>query len=313
MGTHYLDRLFSPQSIAVFGASERSDSVGARVFNNLRKGGFNGSIYPVNPKYKRLHRKRCYPSIADIGHTVDLAVIATPASTVLDIMHACGENGVAAAIIISTGFNTDDGQGHALKKSVLDVARQYGIRIVGSNCLGIIRPSMEMNATFSKNTAKSGHLALVSQSGALCTSILDWAVAHDIGFSAIVSLGDTADIDFGDILDFLAQDPETHSILLYIEGVRDARHFMSGLRIAARMKPMVAIKAGRHHEGLRAAITHTGAIVGADDVFDAALQRAGVVRAMTIEQLFSAAQLLETGKRLTITDWRLLLTVVVWV
>lgn len=297
MGTHFLDRLFEPRAIAVFGASGSSDSVGGRVFDNLLKGGFSGAVFPVNPKHKRLHGKPCYPSIAAIGKPVDLAVIATPAATVPEIIHACGEYGVRAAVIISAGFGNAEGHGMILKKAVLEAARQYQIRILGPNCLGLIRPAAGLNATFSKHTAEPGKLALISQSGALCTAILDWAAVHDIGFSAIVSLGDAADIDFGDLLDYLAQDAQTHSILLYVEGIRDARRFMSGLRIAARMKPVVAIKAGRHTEGTRAALTHTGAMVGADDVFDAALQRAGVVRAMTIEQLFAAAQLLATPYR----------------
>jgi len=297
MAAHFLDRLFTPRAIAVFGASELADAVGGRVFDNLRDAGFAGPIYAINPKYKHLHHQTCYPSIAAIAQPVDLAVIATPAQTVPEIIHACGEHGVRAVIIISTGFNDSDERGAVLKKAVLEAARQYSLRILGPNCLGLIRPVKSINATFSKNTAKPGQLALVSQSGALCTAILDWAVIRDVGFSAIVSLGDAADIDFGDILDFLAQDPHTSSILLYVEGVRDARRFMSGLRIAARMKPVVVIKAGRHVEGLRAAITHTGAMVGADDVFDAALQRAGVVRAMTIEQLFTAAELLATPHR----------------
>ncbi len=305
MAAHFLDRLFAPQAIAVFGASERADAVGGRVFDNLRDAGFSGPIYAINPKYKKLYKQTCYPSIAAIDKPVDLAIIATPAKTVAEIIHACGEHGVRAVIIISTGFNASEQQGATLKRAVLEAARQYQLRILGPNCLGLIRPVTGINATFSKNTAKPGQLALVSQSGALCTAILDWAVARDVGFSAIVSLGDAADIDFGDILDYLAQDPHTSSILLYVEGVRDARRFMSGLRIAARMKPVVVIKAGRHAEGLLAAVTHTGAMVGADDVFDAALQRAGVVRAMTIEQLFTAAELLAmphrvSGKRLAI-------------
>ena len=299
MATHFLDTLFSPQAIAVFGASESADSVGGRVFDNLRKAGFSGPVYAINPKYKRLYHQPCYPSIAAIGKPVDLVVIATPAATVSEIIHACGEHGVRAAIIISAGFNDSDSHGATLKKAVLEAARQYHLHILGPNCLGLIRPVMGINASFSKNTAELGQLALVSQSGALCTSILDWAAAHEVGFSAIVSLGDAAQVDFGDILDYLAQDPQTHSILLYVEGVRDARSFMSGLRIAARMKPVVVIKAGRHTEGSRAAITHTGAMIGADDVFDAALHRAGVVRAMTIEQLFSAAQLLASQHRVS--------------
>ena len=297
MGTHFLDRLFAPRAIAVFGANERPDSVAGRVYDNLLKGGFSGPIYPINPKYRQLFEHPCYRSIEDIGKLVDLAVIATPAPTIPKIIRACGEHGVSAAIVISAGFNDTDKKGRKLKKSLLKVARKYQMRLLGPNCLGLIRPHVGMNATFSKNTAAAGQLALVSQSGAICTSILDWAGSQDIGFSAIISLGNAADIGFGDLLDYLAQDVETRSILLYVEGIRDARSFMSGLRIAARMKPVVLIKAGRHAAGSKAATTHTGAMVGADDVFDAALQRAGVVRAMTIEQLFAAAQLLATRHR----------------
>ena len=297
MGPHFLNRLFSPKSIAVFGASDGLDSVGGRVFANLRQAGFAGHLYAVNPRHEQVQGQTCYASIDAIGKAVDLVVIATPAATVPEIIHTCGEHGARAAIIISAGFSDSDGRGAQLEKAVLEAAHQYQMRILGPNCLGLIHPRAGMNATFSKNSARPGQLALVSQSGALCTAILDWAIVHDIGFSTIVSLGDAADVDFGDVLDYLAQDAETHSILLYVEGVRDARSFMSGLRIAARLKPVIVVKAGRHEVGALAAITHTGALIGADDVFDAALQRAGVVRAMTIEQLFAAAQLLSTRHR----------------
>lgn len=297
MSTHYLDRLFAPTAIAVFGANKRANSVAGRIYDNLRNGGFEGAIYAVNPKHRKIYQQPCYRSLKAIGKPVDLAVIATPAPTIPAIIDACGKHGVRAAIVISAGFNDSDEQGSELRKLMLETAGRYRIRILGPNCLGLIRPQVGMNATFSKNTAAVGQLALVSQSGALCTSIMDWAITQDIGFSAIVSLGNAADIDFGDLLDYLAQDPRTRSILLYVEGIRDARSFMSGLRIAARMKPVILIKSGRHAAGSRAALTHTGAMVGADDVFDAALQRAGVVRARTIEQLFSAAQLLATRNR----------------
>jgi acetyltransferase len=299
MGPHYLDRFFTPQAIAVFGASERENAVGTRVYNNLLESGFSGPIYPINPKYTTLNDHDCYPDIQSIKQPIDLAVIATPAPTVPEILHTCGEHGVRAAIVISAGFSEGDGKGLAYERAALDIARQYQMRLLGPNCLGLIRPSIGMNATFSKNSAQPGNLALVSQSGALCTAILDWAVEHDIGFSTIVSLGDAADIDFGDILDYLSQDAQTQSILLYVEGIRNARRFISGLRIAARMKPVIVIKSGRHEEGSRAATTHTGALIGSDNVFDAALQRAGVVRAQTIEQLFAAAQLLTTQQRVS--------------
>ncbi len=299
MGTHFLDRLFTPRSIAVFGASENADAVGGRIFDNLHKSGFAGAIHAINPKYQQLRDQPCHAGISEIDSHVDLAIIATPAKTVAEIIHACGEHGVKSAIIVSAGFGDGNGNGAGLLRATLEAARQYQMHILGPNCLGLIRPAADMNATFSKNTAERGHLALVSQSGALCTSILDWAVTHDVGFSAIVSMGNAADVDFGDVLDYLAQDVETRSILLYVEGIRDARSFISGLRIAARMKPVIVIKAGRHAEGSKAAETHTGALVGADDVFDTALQRAGAVRAKTIEQLFAAAQLLSTRHRVS--------------
>jgi acetyltransferase len=297
MGPHYLDRLFAPKAIAVFGASARKNAVGARLYQNLLDAGFPGPVYPVNPKYPELHGKTCYPTIRAINDNIDLAVITTPASTVPEIIHECGEHGVRAAIVISAGFGEANGAGAHLQEQLLQEAARYRMRIMGPNCLGLIRPEKHLNATFSKNMAQPGPLALVSQSGALCTAILDWAAPRNIGFSTVVSLGSASDIDFGDVLDYLALDPATQSILLYIEGIGDARGFMSGLRAAARLKPVVVVKVGRHGEGSRAVISHTGALVGSDDVFDAALQRAGAVRAMTIEQLFSAAQLLATHNR----------------
>ena len=297
MGPHYLDHLFSPKAIAVFGASDRPNAVGALVFENLLAAGFHGQLYPINPKHKKLKGLSCHAGLSEITAPIDLAVIATPAATVPEILQSCGEHGIRAAIVISAGFNEGDGKGAVLERKMLEVAHQYQLRLLGPNCLGLIRPSVGMNATFGKNAALPGTMALVSQSGALCTAILDWGESRQIGFSAIVSLGDAANIDFGDILDYLAQDSQTKSILLYIEGIRDARQFMSGLRVAARMKPVIVIKAGRHSSGSKAATTHTGALIGDDDVFDAALQRAGVVRAQSISQLFAAAQLLSASHR----------------
>jgi acetyltransferase len=299
MGKHFLDYLFSPRTIAVFGASEAPESVGGRLFSNLVNGGFPGAVYAINPKYKQLFGQTCYATLEQINNPVDLVIVATPAITVPEIIHSCGEHGVRAAVIISAGFGKGNGQGEALARSMLETARLYQMRVLGPNCLGLIHPSARMNATFSKSNALAGQLALVSQSGALCTSILDWACPREMGFSTIVSLGDALDIDFGEILDYLAQDRETVSILLYVEGIRNARSFMSGLRIAARMKPVVVVKAGRHQAGQRAAVTHTGALVGADAVFDAALQRAGVVRATTVSQWFAAAQILASKYRVS--------------
>ncbi|MBU1191943.1 MAG: bifunctional acetate--CoA ligase family protein/GNAT family N-acetyltransferase [Gammaproteobacteria bacterium] len=296
MGAHYLDRLFHPRAVAVFGASERPESVGGRVYANLLAAGFNGSVFPINPKHRSLGEQTCYATLGEVGAPVDLAVIATPARTIPDIMRDCGEHGVHVVIVLSAGFEGKDG--HASQALLLQAAQPYGMRVLGPNCLGLIRPRLNLNATFSKGNARPGHLALVSQSGALCTAILDWAEAREIGFSAVVSLGDAIDVDFGDLLDFLALDTETHAILLYVEGMNHARRFMSGLRSAARVKPVIVVKSGRHGAGTRAAQSHTAALVGADDVFDAALRRAGVVRAHSIEQLFAAAQLLSSHHRM---------------
>lgn len=293
MGPHYLEHIFAPSNIAVFGASEKPDSVAGRVYKNLIEGGFAAAVYPINPKYQTLFNRPCFPDISNVDKVVDLVIIATPASTIPDIIRQCGERQTRAAIILSAGFES----GSALQQSLLDQAQQYGIRILGPNCLGLIRPKIKLNATFSSNFALAGNLALISQSGALCTAILDWAANRNIGFSAVVSLGDAIDVDFGSVLDYFALDEETKGIILYIEGIRDARGFMSGLRSAARMKPVVALKVGRHSASAKAALSHTGSLVGSDDVFNAALQRAGVVRVQNINQLFATAQLLANQHR----------------
>lgn len=295
MGPHYLDRLFAPRSVAVFGATERPEAVGEIVLRNLRAGGFRGAIHPINPKYVTVQGLTCHATLADAGAPVDLAVIATPAATVPAIIDQCGTAGVRAAVVLSAGFGETGEPGRTLEQQLRATAQARGVRLVGPNCLGIMVPRVGLNATFSNNQAPPGQLALVSQSGALCTAILDWAQARGIGFSAVVSLGNAIDVDFGDLLGYLALDAPTRGILLYIESVRDARNFMSGLRAAARLKPVVAIKAGRHGEGAHAAMSHTGALVGGDDVFDAALRRAGAVRAFTVQQMFSAAEILAGG------------------
>ncbi len=305
MNKHYLNPLFKPESIIVFGASDRAGSVGAVVFENLRTGGFMGALYPINPKRDEVQGVKALHTLDEVGGPIDLAVIATPAETVPAIIEACGQRGVKAAVILSAGFGETGEAGMALEQQTRTIARHYGLRFIGPNCLGLMRPSIGLNATFNKGSASPGRLALVSQSGALCTAILDWAQANGIGFSNVVSVGSSADVDFGGILDFLVNDPETESILLYIEGIHQSRSFMSALRAAARTKPVIAIKIGRHAAGSRAARSHTGALVGADDVFDAALRRAGVVRVRTVAQLFAVAQALSShcrpdGNRLVI-------------
>lgn len=297
MKPHRLETMFSPQSVAVLGANEDVTSVGGRVFHNLIEHGFTGPVIPVNPRHERVLGRACFKSVLDIDSDPDLAVIATPARTVPEIIHQCGEKGIGAAVVLSAGFGETGEAGARLEAELTDAARRADIRFIGPNCLGIMRPVHGLNATFLGGAAPSGRLALVSQSGALCAAITDWAGEHHLGFSTIVSLGNATNVGFGDLLDYLAGDPKSDAILLYVEGVNDARAFTSGLRVAARAKPVIVLKAGRHERGSKAASTHTGALIGSDEVFDAALERAGVVRAMTFGQLFAAAEILSTSKR----------------
>ena len=299
MSQHYLNSLFAPKSVAVFGASDRVDAVGQIVFQNMLGSGYQGGLYPVNAKNAEVQGHKAFASIALIGEPVELAVIATPPRTVPDIIEDCGKHGVKAAVIITAGFGETGPEGQALEKAVLENARRYGIRLVGPNCLGVMRPGIGLNATFNKGGANSGNLAFVSQSGALCTAILDWAQSNDVGFSSVVSMGSSADVDFGEILDYLVSDQETHSILMYIEGIRNARSFMSAIRAAARVKPVILVKVGRHAAGSKAAMSHTASLVGSDDAFDAAVRRAGVVRVQSVTQLFTAAKALSCGFRPT--------------
>jgi acetyltransferase len=278
----------------MFGASERQNSVGEVVFRNLISSGFKGEIYPINPKHDQIQGKQAYKTIEAVGKPVELAVVATPAKTIPAIVEACGLHGVKTMIILSAGFRESGPAGRRLEDRVVEVAKEFGIRFIGPNCLGLIRPDQGINITFGNNNALPGNLALVSQSGAICTAILDWAEINDIGFSTVISTGIAADLDFGDYLDYLVSDPKTDSILLYIEGIKDARRFMSGLRAAARIKPVIVLKVGRHAAGAEASMSHTGALVGSDETFSAALSRSGVLRVETISQLFSAAKALSS-------------------
>ena len=297
MNKHYLDKLFNPHSIAVIGASNKPLSVGATVFDNLLRSDFSGNIFPVNPKHPTIQDIPCFSSVKEINQPIDLAVIVTPARTVAQILTDCGAKNIQNVIILSAGFGEIDEAGKLLEKKLVEIARQLNIRFIGPNCLGVMRPSIGLNATFESSPVLPGKLAFISQSGALVAAILDWAVDARIGFSTIVSVGNNADLGFGDILDYLALDNTTDCILLYIEGIRDARRFMSGLRAASRLKPVIVIKAGRNTQGSFAAISHTGAMIGADDVFDAALKRAGVVRVKSIKELFTAAEVFTSHSR----------------
>ena len=302
---HYLTSLFEPKTVAVIGASERENSVGQVLFQNIVNSGYKGKLYPINPRHETILGVPAYKSIEEIGARIDLAIIATKPKTVPDIVEQCGRSGIKIVIIITAGFAESGHSGVALERKTLEIARSYGVRVLGPNCIGVIRPELGLNATFARVSADVGNLALVSQSGAMCSAVLDWAKSNRLGFSSVISLGSTADVDFGEILDYLVYDNRTHYILLYIEGIRNSRRFMSALRSAARIKPILLLKAGRHAAGSAAIRAHSGMISGADSVFDAAFRRAGVVRVKNVGQLFYASKALASkfrpqGKRLAI-------------
>ena len=293
-----VDQLFTPKSVVVFGASDREGSVGGMVYRNLLEGGFKGPIHAVNPKYDKVADRPCYKSLTALNKQIELALIATPADRIPGILDECGEFGIKAAVVHSGGFAESGGRGTELQEKMVEAARRNRIRVLGPNCLGVIRPQNGLNASFGTEKPMRGNVALVSQSGAVCSAMVDWSRLRQVGFSAVVSLGAAADVDFGDLLDFLALDSQTQSILMYVEGIRDARRFMSGLRAAARLKPVIVVKTGRCPAGSRAVKSHTGAWVGSTDVFGAVMERAGVVQVNALDQLFSAAQVFGARKRL---------------
>jgi acetyltransferase len=297
MSIRNLNRLFAPRSVAVIGASSEPSSVGRTVLKNLADETFPGSVFPVNPKYTAIDGFPCYARVLDIQDPVDLAIICTPAATVPAIIDECGQAGVSASIILSAGFREVGVQGLQLEEAVRSLsAKHAGMRIVGPNCLGILSPYQGLNASFARRLPKPGRVAFISQSGALCAAILDWAIDEGIGFSAIASVGNTLDVDLGDMIDYLATDPYTDSIVLYVESIHDARKFMSAARAFTRTKPIVAYKAGRFAASARAVASHTGAMVGEDSVYDAAMARAGIVRVNDMSELFSSAEVLARGK-----------------
>ena len=293
-----VDQLFTPGAVAVFGASDNADSVGGQVYRNILAGTFKGHTYAVNPKYEEVAGLPCYKDLAALDKHVDLALIAAPANQVVGILDQCGGYGVQVAVVYSAGFGERGDLGMALQDRLVEAARRNRIRLVGPNCHGVIRPQHGLNASAGHDMPRRGNVALVAQSGAICSAMIDWSERRQLGLSAVVSMGAAADVDFGDILDFLALDSHTQCILLYVEGIRNARRFMSGLRAAARLKPVVVVKAGRHAAGTRAIRSHTGAFVGSEDVFRAVTERAGVVQVAHLEELFAAAQVFGTGRRL---------------
>lgn len=287
-----LDALLQPKSVALIGATEQAGSVGVTVASNLTSAGYKGAISFVNPKYGTLLGRQCFRSLSTIPEAPDLAVIATPPATVPEIAREAAERGTRAIAVITAGLDA------TLKQQMLDAGRSRLVRVLGPNSIGLLLPTLGLNASFSHIPALPGDLAFASQSGALVTAVLDWATARQIGFSQILSLGDMADVDFGDVLDYLAGDIRSRAILLYMEAVTHAPKFLSAARRAARAKPVIAIKAGRHAAAARAAASHTGRLAGQDSAYEAAFRRAGVLRVIALEDLFEAAEMLARMPRL---------------
>ena len=267
MSVRNLDRVFKPRSIAFIGATPRPQTVGAVLLANLRGCDFAGPLMLVNSKYKEIDGLTVYPDVASLPSIPDLAVIATPPATVPGIIAELGAKGTRGTVVITAGFGELGSEGRALQQQILEAAKPHLLRVVGPNCVGIMAPTAGLNASFAHLAPTKGSLAFISQSGAIVTAMLDWAQPRGIGFSHVVSLGDMADVDFGDMLDYLGDDPGTRSIMLYVEGVTSARKFMSAARAAARRKPVLVVKVGRFAEGARAAASHKGALARADKVY----------------------------------------------
>ena len=305
MSVRNLDRLFHPRSVALIGASPEPGSVGAIVLRNLRRSGFRGELMPVNPHHRTIDGTPVHPTVGSLPQAPDLAVIATPREPVPALIAELGEAGTRAAVVITAISGGAGSQAVTLRQAMLDTAKPHLLRIVGPNSGGIMVPQLGLDASLSHLSAPAGDIAFVSQSGAMITAMLDWAVPRGLGFSHVVSLGEKADVDFGDMLDYLAADPHTRAILLYTEGITHGRKFMSAARAAARIKPVLALKAGRSLAGSRAATSHTGVLAAADAVYDAAFRRAGMLRVRTMAELFDAAETLaltreQVGDRLAI-------------
>ena len=294
MVTLNLDKIFNPKSVAIIGASDVEGSVGYSIVKNLTQLGYTGKVYFVNIRKPEILGVKTYPTVMEIPEVVDLAMIATPAKTVPDVMEECGRAGVKGTIIVSAGFKETGPEGKALELKILEKAKKYNIRVIGPNCIGVMRPNRNLNATFVNKVPKPGKIAFISQSGALGSAILDWAISQNIGFSNFVSVGSMIDVDFGDLIDYFGSDPQTKSILMYAEGITEARKFMSAARHFARTKPIVVIKSGKYSESAKAAASHTGSLSGEDAIYDAAFKRAGIVRVDEIEDLFNAAEVLGT-------------------
>ncbi len=292
MGTENLHNIFNPKRIAVVGASDRETSIGSKILRNISNTGFAGEVYVVNPFRQTVQGRIAYPSVSRIPEKLDLAVVATPAQTVPAIIEECGISGVKGVIIVSAGFREVGEAGAKLERQIVDSQRKFSMRIIGPSSFGVMRPKVNLFATFAEKPPRAGKTAFISQSAALCASALDWSRATQVGFSAVVSTGSMIDVDMGDLIDYLAMDPQTRSIMLYIESIKNPRKFMSAARNCARDKPIVLVKAGRFKESSEATVCHSGAIAGDDAVYEGAFKRAGIVRVETIGQLFDCAEAL---------------------
>jgi acetyltransferase len=304
-GSHPLDAIFLPKTVAVIGATDRAGSVGRTVLWNLIQSPFGGTVFPVNPQRNSVLGIKAYPNVAAIPEPVDLAIVVTPAGTVPAVIGECVDAGVKGAIIISAGFRETGAAGAELEQQVFAQAQRGNLRIIGPNCLGIMNPITGLNATFASSTARSGSVGFISQSGALCTSILDWSFRENVGFSAFISIGTMLDVNWGDLIYYLGDDPNTHSIVIYMESIGDARSFLSAAREVTLTKPIIVIKAGQTEAAAKAATSHTGALAGSDEVLNAAFRRSGVLRVNNISYLFYMAEVLAKqprpkGPRLTI-------------
>lgn len=293
---HPLTPIFNPRSVAIIGATEREGSVGRTLLWNLISHPFGGTVYPINPKRHNVLGISAYSAISEVPEPVDLAIIAVPAATVPAVIRDCLNVGVKGAIIVSAGFREIGPTGIALEQEILEMA-QGRMRIIGPNCLGVQNPIIGLNATFASHMARPGNVGFISQSGALCTSILDWSLRENVGFSAFISLGSMLDVGWGDLIDYLGHDPHTHSIVIYMEAIGDARSFLSAAREVALTKPIIVIKAGRTQAAAQAATSHTGSLAGSDAVMDAAFRRCGVLRVDRIEELFDMAEVLAKQPR----------------
>lgn len=297
MNTHNLDCIFKPKRIAIIGVSSNPNSVSGKVLSNIVAAGFKGVVYPVNPAFEAVMAMPCFPDINSLPNKPDLAVICTAASEVPSVVRNCGENGINGVIIMSSGFKETGTEGFKLEEEILKEKNKFrSMRIIGPNCLGVIVPALNLNVSFAPDFPRAGNIAFISQSGALCTSVLDWANEENIGFSSFVSIGNTIDVDYGHLIDYFGEDEDTRSIILYIESISDARKFMTAARAFARTKPIIVYKAGRFPESATVAASHTGALASGDNVYDAAFSRTGLSRVYDIGEIFDCAELLARNR-----------------